>query len=116
MEFSKDEALYIAEMVLTDIRGDWGYSVDRIDSLRTVLLPHSDDHGVAILIAEMDGWNYMDGRYFRATYPYGYEDIPHSITTPSKEVVEYLSNTLHHFPDEIQSLCDEYGFYTPNWA
>ena len=72
-----EEKILMVELLLKDIRGNWAYGVEeRVDYAKKICNELGGDF--LILAKECEKFESSeegDGRYFRASFPYGYENM-----------------------------------------
>lgn len=110
-----EERVLLLECILRDIRGNWGYDLDRrvkkAKDLATELSIYFDSKFYSILgVISAYEWKIKfegekDGRFFRGVFPYGYEEM----------------NTIHNLDYILENKSNKFkkdvNFYLTNsWA
>lgn len=109
---SREETIYMIQCLLQDIRGNWGEKVEERAELAKDLCEELGEKDFLTLASECAEFLAMescdrDGRYFRAEFPYGYENM---------DKLHGLSHTLADKSNEFKRLaevyitCPEYHF------
>ena len=106
----KKEKIYLIQCLLEDVRGNWAWDVEeRVTLARNLCLELNNDKFNVLAItcsAFLDDCKYgdIDGRFFRNTFPYGYEEmdklhhLPHTIADKSEEFKTYVRDYIT-YPD-----------------
>ena len=115
------EKILLVQLLLEDIRGNWGYwgvgkdveeralkakslceeIAQEFDSDNYLLLAHSCDEYITSS-RECGDW---DGRWFRDEFPYGYENM---------DELHDLSRTFNDKSDDFKSVAKKYLTYPEN--
>lgn len=103
------EKLLLVELLLRDIRGNWGWENEPRDLKAQSLLEKLENKNkdTEILLSEIKAYSEMpfssrDGRYFRETYPYGYLDM---------DEVHGMNYTFKDKSQDFKQACIKYLTY-----
>lgn len=98
------EKIYLIQCLLEDIRGNWAEKVEERTKLakKLCLEVGGDFCKLACECDEFLSHEYIDGRFFRTPFPYGYEDM---------DVLHKLPHTLSDKSDEFKQYVEEYITY-----
>ncbi len=113
------EKILLVQLLLEDIRGNWGCGWIGKDALERATKARDLCEEIA---SELNDDNYLtladscngyiryyyedgDGRWFRAKFPYGYENM---------DVLHGLESTYMDKSDEFKSVAEEYLTYPDN--
>lgn len=115
------EKILLVQLLLEDIRGNWGYTWDGVDaegralkakSLCEEIASELNDNNYMELADNCDSyikssyeWGDCDGRYFRASFPEGYINM---------DSLHKLSHTYADKSDEFKTIAIEYLTYPEN--
>ncbi len=104
---SREETIYMIQCLLQDIRGNWGEKVEERAELAKDLCEELGEEDFLTLASECAEFLAMescdrDGRYFRAEFPYGYENM---------DKLHGLPHTLADKSDEFKGLAEVYITY-----
>lgn len=108
---NKKEKILLLELLLEDIRGNWGWeNSNRKDYAIKLTNEILDVKGMNELKSTIEAYEHgEDGRYFRDIYPYGYENmvklhgLNFTLKDKSKEfqqkALQYLTYPEYRFED-----------------
>ena len=110
---SREETILMIQLLLEDIRGNWGWEVlcRDIEASRLSESLIGEVEGMEELMLTIDNYHNIDlcekdGRYFRDTYPYGYENM---------EQLHNLTKTFDDKSDEFKEIAVDFLTY-PEYA
>lgn len=108
-KMTKEETILMIQLLLEDIRGNWGWEgpcrdieasrlseslIGEVDGMEELMLSILDYHNI-----DSDR---KDGRYFRDTYPYGYENM---------DQLHNLTKTFDDKSDEFKEIAIDFLTY-----
>lgn len=98
------EKIYLIQCLLEDVRCNWAEKVEeRTNLAKKLCLEIGGDF--CKLASECDAFlsqEYIDGRFFREPFPYGYENM---------DMLHKLSHTLSDKSNEFKNYVEEYITY-----
>ena len=99
-----NEKVYLIELLLKDIRGNWGWENGNRIGLAVKLCGELTEsvENIKELQSTIVNYNGEDGRYFRQAYPQGYENMGELYKT---------SKTYNDKSDEFKKLVKGYITY-----
>ena len=104
----KNEKIYLIQCLLEDVRGNWADPIEpRVGKAKELCEELGGEFDILAgkcgwFLENFDGW--IDGRYFRTEFPYGYNGMdalhncPHTLNDKSREFREY-ANELITYPE-----------------
>lgn len=102
---NKKEKILLIQLLLEDIRGNWVWEKEgRRDVMAMKLAMELKDEvkGMEELVETIAGYDGTDGRYFRKSYPYGYEGM---------EKIHKLTRTIKDKSQEFKEVALKYLTY-----
>lgn len=102
---SREEQIYLIQCILEDVRGNWAFQVEeRVEFAKDLCEELGDKDFITLAgeCAEFLSMEDKDGRFFRADFPYGYQDM---------DKLHNLPHTLADKSDEFKGLADVYITY-----
>ena len=101
---TEQEKIFLIECLLRDIRASWAEKVSKRTRLaKSLCLGLGGDFcKLAIECDKFLAEEFIDGRFFRTEFPYGYEDM---------DMLHKLPHTLNDKSDEFKKYVEEYILY-----
>lgn len=100
------EKILLVQLLLEDIRSNWCWEkknrVIKAKELCEEIVEELNDDNFAILAYQCTCYSGEDGRFFRSSFPYGYEDMSD---------LHGLNKTYMDKSDEFKEIVDEYLTY-----
>ena len=108
-KMTKEETILMIQLLLEDIRGNWGWEgpcrdieasrlseslIGEVDGMEELMLSILDYHNIDSGL--------KDGRYFRDAYPYGYENM---------DQLHNLTKTFDDKSDEFKEIAIDFLTY-----
>jgi len=101
---SKEEKILLVQLLLEDIRSNWGWENNNRREFALCLAKELNDvQGMDILAYSIESYEHGDdGRYFRDIYPHGYEGM---------SSLHGLEKTFNDKSDKFKSVALDYLTY-----